>query len=349
MPQGQGVALVDALLVVDPEIEPAAERIVPAKEPADVSCRRTRRDGAILEVTLDRPKANAIDLATSRRLGRPSRPSATIRRLRVAIVKTAGDKFFCAGWDLKAAAGGRRGRRRLRRRRLRRAAGTARPEQAGASQPSTAWRWAAASSWRCPCDLIYAADHASFALPEIRAGTLADAATIKLPKRIPYHVAMDLLLTGRWMDAAEAHRWGLVNEILPTDWLDARVWEVARLLAGGPPLVFAAIKEVARGSRGDGVPGCDEPDHQTPVPHRRRALRLRGQSGRLPRLRREARPGLERTLDRFSWPAADQPDPAGSVSRALHAPRLDRLFQPADLHLRNRGQQQVGIGVEGRR
>ena len=96
------------------------------------------------------------------------------------------------------------------------------------------------------CDLIYASDHSSFALPEIRAGTLADAATIKLPKRIPYHVAMDLLLTGRWMDVQEAHRWGLVNEVLPADKLEDRVWEVARLLAGGPPLVFAAIKEVAR-------------------------------------------------------------------------------------------------------
>jgi crotonobetainyl-CoA hydratase len=87
-------------------------------------------------------------------------------------------------------------------------------------------------------------------LPEIRAGTLADAATIKLPKRIPYHIAMDLLLTGRWMDAQEAHRWGLVNEVLPKEKLEERVWEIARLLAGGPPLVFAAIKETARVAEG---------------------------------------------------------------------------------------------------
>ncbi|TIW83176.1 MAG: carnitinyl-CoA dehydratase, partial [Mesorhizobium sp.] len=66
------------------------------------------------------------------------------------------------------------------------------------------------------------------------------------PKRIPYHVAMDLLLTGRWMDVAEAHRWGLVNEVLPKEKLEDRVWEIARLLASGPPLVFAAIKETAR-------------------------------------------------------------------------------------------------------
>ena len=57
---------------------------------------------------------------------------------------------------------------------------------------------------------------------------------------------MDLLLTGRWMEVAEAHRWGLVNEILPADKLLDRARELARLLAIGPPLVFAAIKEVVR-------------------------------------------------------------------------------------------------------
>ena len=57
-------------------------------------------------------------------------------------------------------------------------------------------------------DIIIAADHATFALPEINSGTLADAATIKLPRRIPYHVAMELLFTGRRMDAAEAKHWG---------------------------------------------------------------------------------------------------------------------------------------------
>ncbi len=68
----------------------------------------TRREGAILEVTLDRPKANAIDLATSRLMGETFRAFRDDPALRVAIVKTAGDRFFCAGWDLKAAAGATR-------------------------------------------------------------------------------------------------------------------------------------------------------------------------------------------------------------------------------------------------
>jgi crotonobetainyl-CoA hydratase len=99
--------------------------------------------------------------------------------------------------------------------------------------------------------MILAAEHATFALPEIRSGTVADAASIKLPKRIPYHIAMDMLFTGRWLDAAEAHRWGFVNEILPADKLMGRAWELARLLESGPPLVYAAIKEVVREAEGN--------------------------------------------------------------------------------------------------
>ncbi len=206
---------------------------------------KTRVEGAILEVTLDRPKANAIDLSTSRLLGQTFKSFRDDPGLRVAIITTAGDKFFCAGWDLKAAAsgdavdgdygvGGFGGLQELR--------GLNKPVIAAVSGMAVGGGFELALS----ADLIYAADHSSFALPEIKAGTLADAATVKLPKRMPYHVAMDLLFTGRWMDAAEAHRWGLVNEVLPNERLMERVWEVARLLAGGPPLVFAAIKEVAR-------------------------------------------------------------------------------------------------------
>ncbi len=207
---------------------------------------KTRRDGGILEVTLDRPKANAIDLATSRLMGETFAAFRDDPSLRVAIVQTAGDKFFSAGWDLKAAAGGDAvdgdygvggfgGLQEL--------PGLNKPVICAVNGMAVGGGFELALS----CDLILASAHSSFALPEIRAGTLADAATIKLPKRMPYHVAMDLLFTGRWMDVHEAHRWGLVNEILPdNDALMARAWALARLLDSGPPLVFAAIKEVAR-------------------------------------------------------------------------------------------------------
>ncbi len=207
---------------------------------------RTRREGAILEVTLDRPKANAIDLSTSRLMGEVFARFRDDDALRVAVLRTAGDKFFSAGWDLKAAAagdavdgdygvGGFGGLQEL--------AGLDKPVIAAVHGLAMGGGFELALS----CDLIYASAATQFGLPEINAGTLADAATIKLPKRMPYHVAMELLLTGRWMDAAEAHRWGVVNEVLDhEDALMARVWEVARLLESGPPLVFAAIKETAR-------------------------------------------------------------------------------------------------------
>ena len=210
----------------------------------------TRREGGILEVTLDRPKANAINLQTSREMGLVFESFRDDPELRVAIVRTAGDKFFSAGWDLKAAAdgdavdgdygvGGFAGLQELR--------DLNKPVRACVNGMAVGGGFELALS----CDMILASAHSSFALPEIKAGTLADAATIKLPKRIPYHVAMDLLLTGRWMDAEEAHKWGLVNEILPdNEALEARVWELARLLESGPPLVFATIKEVAREAEG---------------------------------------------------------------------------------------------------
>jgi crotonobetainyl-CoA hydratase len=206
---------------------------------------RTRTEGPILEVTLDRPKANAIDLATSRVMGETFRAFRDDAALRVCILRAEGEKFFCPGWDLKAAAdgdavdgdygiGGFGGLQEL-------------PQM---NKPVIC----AVNGICCggglelalSCDLILASDNATFALPEIRSGTVADAASIKLPKRIPYHVAMDLLLTGRWFDAQEALHWGLLKEITTPEDLLPKAWDLARLLASGPPLVYAAIKEVVR-------------------------------------------------------------------------------------------------------
>ncbi len=88
----------------------------------------------------------------------------------------------------------------ITRRRIRRASGTARPRQTG-DRGGERHRLRGGFEIALSADIILAADHATFALPEIRSGTLADAATIKLPRRIPFHVAMDLLFTGRVMDA----------------------------------------------------------------------------------------------------------------------------------------------------
>ena len=206
---------------------------------------RTRREGGVLEVTLDRPKANAIDLATSRIMGLVFRDFRDDESLHIAILRAEGDKFFCPGWDLKAAAagdavdgdygvGGFGGLQEL--------PNLNKPVICAVNGICCGGGLELALS----CDLILCSDTATFALPEIRSGTVADAASIKLPKRIPYHVAMDLLLTGRWFDAEEALRWGLVKEITTPAELLSKTWDLARLLESGPPLVYAAIKEVVR-------------------------------------------------------------------------------------------------------
>jgi len=210
---------------------------------------RTRVEGAVLEVTLDRPKANAIDLATSRIMGQVFRAFRDDDALRVAILRAAGEKFFCPGWDLKAAAdgdavdgdygvGGFGGLQELPH--------LNKPVIAAVNGICCGGGLELALS----CDLILCSSNATFALPEIRSGTVADAASIKLPKRIPYHVAMDLLLTGRWFDADEALRWGIVKEICSGAELLAKAWDLARLLESGPPLVYSAIKEVVREAEG---------------------------------------------------------------------------------------------------
>ncbi|MBI1493014.1 carnitinyl-CoA dehydratase [Halocynthiibacter styelae] len=206
---------------------------------------KTERRGHVLEVTLDRPKANAIDLATSRIMGEVFTDFRDDPELRVAIITGGGEKFFCPGWDLKAAAdgdevdgdygkGGFGGLQELR--------GLNKPVIAAVNGICCGGGLELALS----ADIILAADHASFALPEINSGTVADAASIKLPKRIPYHIAMEMLFTGRWIDAEEAARWGMINQIHSGADLMAKAREMADLLASGPPLVYAAIKEVVR-------------------------------------------------------------------------------------------------------
>ena len=205
----------------------------------------SERRGPVLQVTLDRPKANAIDVATSRELGEVFAGFRDDPELRIAIITGAGDKFFCPGWDLRAAAegeavdsdygvGGFGGLQEL--------PNLNKPVIAAVNGICCG----GGLEWALSADIILAAEHATFALPEINSGTIADAATLKLPKRIPWHIAMELLFTGRWMDAAEAHQWGLVNEVIPSEQLLERAHELAATLAEGPPLVFAAIKEVSR-------------------------------------------------------------------------------------------------------
>lgn len=206
---------------------------------------KTHVDGGVIEVKIDRPKANAIDFATSRIMGEIFSDFRDDDDLRVAIVTGGGDRFFSAGWDLKAAAEGEA------------VDGDYGIGGFGGIQELEDFNKPVICAVNGICcggglelalcaDIILAAGHARFAMPEIVSGTVADAASIKLPKRIPYHIAMEMLFTGRWLDADEAHRWGFVNEIMDSADLMDRAWELARRIESGPPLVYAAIKEVVR-------------------------------------------------------------------------------------------------------
>ena len=200
---------------------------------------------AILEVRLDRPKANAIDLAASHALNDAFKTFRDDKDLRVCIVTGSGEKFFSAGWDLKGAAGGE-------------ASDSDWGEGgfAGLNHPRNLNKPVIAAINGIACgggfelmlgaDIIVVEEHATFALPEINVGVLADAATIKLRRRIPYHVAVEFLMTGRWMDAAEAKHWGLINHIVPKGGALAKAREIALQLAAGPPLLFPAIKQLLR-------------------------------------------------------------------------------------------------------
>ena len=206
---------------------------------------KVKKNGPILEVTIDRTKANAIDSKTSIILGDVFLNFRDDSDLRVAIITGEGEKFFSAGWDLKAVNDG---------------------EQADADYGVGGFGGlqelpnmnkpiiAAVNGIACgggleimiSTDIIIAAEHSTFALPEINVGVIADAATIKLRRRIPYHVAVEFLMTGRWMDAKEAKHWGLINEIVPKNDLLNRAREVANKIASGPNLIYSSIKEAMR-------------------------------------------------------------------------------------------------------
>jgi crotonobetainyl-CoA hydratase len=218
---------------------------------------KVSRNGQILEVTLDRPKANAIDAATSRRMGALFSEFRDDPALRVAIITGGGEKFFSAGWDLNAAAageaidsdygpGGFGGLTEL--------FDLNKPVIAAVNGLAVGGGFELALA----CDLIVASEQAQFSLPEVLVGVLADAATFRLPKRLPRQIAMELLLTGRRMGAEEAARWGLVNAVTPQAGLMAKARDYAQAMIKAAPLAIAAVKEVARATDTLSLPACYE-------------------------------------------------------------------------------------------
>ncbi len=200
------------------------------------------RNGAVHEITLDRPKANAIDPATSRALGDAFAAFRDDPAARVAIFTAAGDRFFSAGWDLKSAAsgeaqdygvGGFFG--------LTEMFDLNKPVIAAVNGLAAGGGFEVALA----CDLIVAADHVEFFLPEALIGIVPDAGgVIRLPRRLPHALAMELMLTGRRLPAAEALAHGLVNRVVPSAELMVAARALADQVLAAAPLAAAAIKAV---------------------------------------------------------------------------------------------------------
>ena len=206
--------------------------------------------GATLLVTLDVPKANAINVATSMELYDAFTRLRDDASLRCAVLTGAGDRFFSAGWDLKAAAegeavdaehspGGFAG--------LTEFFDVGKPVIAAVNGLAFGGGFELALA----ADLMVVSDHAEFALPEVQVGLVADSGgLLRIPARVPRAVAREWLLTGRRISADEALRWGLANRVVPaSDLLDA-AFELAAAIEASAPLSVAAVLEIARATEG---------------------------------------------------------------------------------------------------
>jgi len=202
------------------------------------------REGAILWITINRPASlNALNPLAHREVSAALDTFAAEPELRVAVLTGAGDRAFCVGSDLKSRA-----------------------ERNADDHPPTGF---AGISHRfdlpkpviaavnglalgggteivAACDMAIAADHAEFSLPEPRVGlaALGGGGLQRLARNMPLKHAMDLVLTGRRIGAAEAKAMGLINDAVPAAELKARVRQVAEMIIAGAPLAIEASKQV---------------------------------------------------------------------------------------------------------
>jgi crotonobetainyl-CoA hydratase len=201
----------------------------------------THAADGILQVTLDRPPANAIDASLSRRLGDIFADFRDNPQMRVAIISGAGTRFFCAGWDLKAAAAGE--------------SPNADFGQGGfggyQDLPNLTKPVIAAVNGMAvggglelvlAADIVVAAPHAVFFTPGVTLGVLSTTAATLLGQRIPVNIANEMLLTGSRLDAQRAYELGLVNHVTQDPTAHAR--SIAQAITDASQEVQQAIFEL---------------------------------------------------------------------------------------------------------
>ena len=217
----------------------------------DLTAVRYEKDGRVARVTLDRPASlNAMDLRMHEELGRVWDDFEADDELWLAVLTGAGDRAFSAGQDLKELAERNR-------------SDSAAPSTFG-SEGKPGWprlterfdlakpviarvnghAFGGGFELALACDVIVAADTATFALPEAKLGLIAGAGGVfRLARQAPHRVALGHLITGRPMTAARAYELGLVNEAVPAGELDACVAGWVEDVLRCAPLAVRAIKE----------------------------------------------------------------------------------------------------------
>ena len=200
------------------------------------------RNGQILEIVLNRPKANTLDAALSRIMSKVFADFRDDPELRVAILTGAGDKFFSAGWDLNAVAGGESFLEDFGEGGF---AGF--PEMPNLLKPVicavNGMAVGAGFEMLLRADFVIAAEHAEFYLPEVRIGVAPDIATFMLPKLLPRQKAMEILMAGQRQSAQELAALGLINQVVPAEQLMDSARAFANKLLKAAPLSIAAVKE----------------------------------------------------------------------------------------------------------
>jgi enoyl-CoA hydratase/carnithine racemase len=214
---------------------------------------RYQKQDHVATITIDRPAVmNALHPPANEELDRVWNDFAADPEARVAILTGAGDRAFSAGNDLKWTA--QEGLPRI-----------PRTGFGGITSRFDLWKPTIAAvngvalggglEMALACDVIVAAEHAMLGLPEPRVGLMAAAGGVhRLPRQIPLKAAMGMLLTGRHVSAAEAARWGLVNEVVPGERLMATALAWAGEMAACSPLSLQATKQAALQGAGRPLP-----------------------------------------------------------------------------------------------
>jgi E-phenylitaconyl-CoA hydratase len=204
-------------------------------------------DGGIAVITINRPeKRNALDAEHYAALSDAWTRVRDDEAIRVAIVTGAGDKVFSAGADLKSWIGRKVNLSQLWQTQggmlLNRGLEVWKPVIAAINGHCLA----GGMTLMLATDIRVTADHATFALSEVKRGIIAaNGGTQRLPAQLPHAIAMEMLLTGDAIDAQTAARWGLVNRVVPADKVMETALDFAHRIAANAPLAVQAAKELA--------------------------------------------------------------------------------------------------------